>query len=116
MLRFCDVVRKIANASAAVIRRWPMTTPTAWSMTEREASDARSCSVRATWPASLMAIDSAPEAFCAKSHPPDPAPAQPRPSGPDSAGRTGRYLARIRLLRALCSTSARPSASSTGGT
>jgi len=30
MLRFCDVVRKIANASAAVIRRCPMSTPIAW--------------------------------------------------------------------------------------
>jgi hypothetical protein len=42
MLRFCDVVRKLATAEAAVIRRWPMSTPVAWSMTAREASDARS--------------------------------------------------------------------------
>ncbi len=42
MLRFRDVVRKIANASAAVIRRCPMSTPIAWSMTAREASEARS--------------------------------------------------------------------------
>ena len=67
MLRFCDVVRKIANASAAVIRRCPISTPIAWSMTAREASDVRNWSVRAKWSASLMAIDSAPEAFCAKS-------------------------------------------------
>lgn len=52
-LRFCDVVRKIANASPALIRRWLMSTPIAWSMTAREASEVRS-------------------------HPPYPAPAQHR--------------------------------------
>jgi hypothetical protein len=36
MLRFCDVVLKISNASSAVHRLWP-TMPSAWSITARHA-------------------------------------------------------------------------------
>ena len=46
-LRFCEALRRAANALSWEQCSWPMRTPTAWSMTAREASDSRSWSVSA---------------------------------------------------------------------
>jgi hypothetical protein len=55
----------MANARAWVQRSLAMTIPSAWSITVRESSDDRSCSMRAACEASRMASVRAPEAFSA---------------------------------------------------
>lgn len=47
MLRLWEAVRRTPNASDWVQRRWPMITPSAWSMTARLTSDERNWSTSA---------------------------------------------------------------------
>jgi hypothetical protein len=48
MLRRCEIVRRVAKASSGLHRRWAITIPIAWSMTEREDNAIRRCSDRVT--------------------------------------------------------------------
>ena len=47
MLLFCDADRRIAKARSCVQRSRAMIMPSAWSITVRETSDERSCSISA---------------------------------------------------------------------